>query len=107
MTWRGGARGALRSRAKWGYHLCMFYVYIILLKNGQNYVGFTRDLRKRLLRHQHHSSPTTSRIPPKELIFYAAFRSKEKALAFEKYLKSSSGFAFRNKRLVSPPLAKR
>jgi hypothetical protein len=28
------------------------------------------------------------------------FTTKEKALAFEKYLKSSSGFAFRNKHLV-------
>ena len=78
----------------------MFYVYILKLKNGQHCVGFTRDLEKRLIRHKNHSSPTTSRIEPEELVFYAAFRSKEKALAFERYLKSSSGFAFRNKRLV-------
>jgi len=78
----------------------MFYVYILKLANGQHYVGFTRDLRKRMARHHQHSSPTTSRISPKELIFYAAFKTKQKALDFEKYLKSSSGFAFRNKRLI-------
>ncbi|MDA1292342.1 MAG: GIY-YIG nuclease family protein, partial [bacterium] len=50
--------------------------------------------------HKNHSSPTTSRIEPEELIFYAAFKSKEKALDFERYLKSSSGFAFRNKRFI-------
>ena len=78
----------------------MFYAYILRLKNGQYYTGFTRDLKKRLARHKNHSSPTTSRIEPEELIFYAAFKTKSKALAFEKYLKSSSGFAFRNKRLI-------
>jgi len=78
----------------------MFFVYILRLKNGHHYIGFTRDLKKRLVRHKNHSSPTTSRLEPKELLFYAAFKSKEKALDFEKYLKSSSGFAFRNKRLI-------
>jgi len=79
----------------------MFYVYILRLKNGQYYAGFTRDLQKRLTRHKNHSSSTTSRIEPEKLMFYAAFSSKEKALDFERYLKSSSGFAFRNKRLIS------
>jgi len=78
----------------------MYYVYILKLKNGQHYVGFSRDLKKRLIQHKNHSSPTTSRIEPEELIFYAAFKSKEKALDFERYLKSSSGFAFRNKRFI-------
>ncbi len=34
------------------------------------------------------------------LVFYAAFVSAKRARAFEKYLKSSSGKAFRNKRLL-------
>jgi len=34
------------------------------------------------------------------LIWYCAFLEKKKVLAFEKYLKSSSGFAFRNKHLI-------
>jgi hypothetical protein len=33
-------------------------------------------------------------------VFYAAFTSKKKALGFETYLKTQSGYAFRNKRLV-------
>jgi len=99
---RGVCPAKLRTKggAKWGYTVHMYYVYILLLKNRQHYIGFTKDLRKRLLRHHRHSSPTTSRIPPEELVFYAAFCSKTKALDFERYLKSSSGFAFRNKRLV-------
>ncbi|MDO8648965.1 MAG: GIY-YIG nuclease family protein [Candidatus Peregrinibacteria bacterium] len=78
----------------------MQYVYILELENEQHYVGCTRDLSKRLIHHKHHSVPTTSRVRPKELLFYAAFNDSKKAFAFEKYLKSSSGFAFRNKRLI-------
>jgi len=43
---------------------------------------------------------STKNLRPAKLIFYAAFLNNRKALAFEKYLKSSSGFAFRNKRLI-------
>ena len=78
----------------------MHYVYILLLENGQHYVGCTQNLEQRLVKHKYRAVPTTSRIRPEELLFYSAFKSKEKAYAFEKYLKSSSGFAFRNKRLI-------
>ena len=78
----------------------MHYVYILHLENNQHYIGCTEDLEKRLEKHQHHAVPTTSRLRPDDLLFFAAFKAKEKAYAFEKYLKSSSGFAFRNKRLI-------
>jgi putative endonuclease len=78
----------------------MYYVYILELKNGEFYTGYTKDLRKRLQRHNNGTTVTTMSRPPKELVFYAALKTKKKALAFEEYLKSSSGFAFRNKRLV-------
>ena len=88
--------GLFRQR----YTLPMYYVYILKLNNNQHYVGCTQDLKQRLKKHKHHGVPTTSRIRPEELVFYAAFKNDEKAYAFEKYLKSSSGFAFRNKRLI-------
>lgn len=78
--------------------------YVLRLHSGVRkwsvYTGFTKDLKARLEKHIRHSVPTTSRIELEELLFYAAFKTEKKALAFEKYLKSSSGFAFRNKRLV-------
>ena len=80
--------------------LAMHYVYILELKNKQHYIGCTKDLNARLTKHNHHAVPTTSRIRPEKLLFYAAFETKERAYAFEKYLKSSSGNAFRKKRLV-------
>jgi len=81
----------------------MYFVYILHLENGQHYTGFTKDLNRRLEKHKQHSVPTTSRIRPNELIFFAAFKNEKKAIAFEKYLKSSSGHAFRNKRLIDFP----
>ena len=79
----------------------MHYVYILQLENGQHYVGSTANIDDRLARHEGGvACRTTERMPMKDMAFYAAFQSKEKAKAFERYLKSSSGFAFRNKRLL-------
>jgi len=77
-----------------------YYIYILQLANGSFYIGFTSNLKQRLKEHFSEKVCTTTRIKPVKLVFYAAFSSKMKALAFEKYLKSSSGFAFRNKRLI-------
>ncbi len=79
----------------------MYYVYILKLQNEDYYIGFTKDLQMRVQRHFQNSTSTTKRIKPKNLIFYAAFESKKLALDFEKYLKTPSGFAFRNKRLIT------
>ena len=49
--------------------------------------------------HNHGQSPHTSKYKPWNLITYLAFNEKDRALAFEKYLKSHSGKAFANKRL--------
>ncbi|MEI8229743.1 MAG: GIY-YIG nuclease family protein [Candidatus Peregrinibacteria bacterium] len=79
----------------------MYYVYILNLENGQNYVGYTTNLDDRLARHAlGKACTTTTRVHAESVAFYAAFTSEELARNFERYLKSSSGFAFRNKRLI-------
>ena len=78
----------------------MCYVYILLLNNGKFYIGFSENLKQRVEEHQIGRVSATKLFLPAELVFYAAFKAKKKALGFEKYLKSHSGFAFRNKRLV-------
>ena len=79
----------------------MHYVYILNLKNGQKYVGYTTNIDDRYARHvRGEACETTERIPVESLDFYAAFKDEQKARDFEKYLKSSSGFAFRSKRLL-------
>jgi len=64
------------------------------------YVGFTQDLKKRLANHNSGTTEHTKKYLPWELIMYLAFSNKIKALEFEKYLKSHSGRAFRDKRLI-------
>jgi len=78
----------------------MFYTYILLLSNGQYYVGHTDDLKQRFKYHQDGRVIATKGFRPLKLVFYAAFVTEMKAIKFEKYLKSSSGHAFRNKRLI-------
>ena len=78
----------------------MYYVYILKLKNGGFYVGYSTNLKKRIEAHKQGIVKSTRNFRPIKLVFYAAFSSESKALAFEKYLKSSSGHAFRKKRLI-------
>ena len=78
----------------------MYYAYILQLRDKTYYHGFSNNLKKRVKDHQHGLVLSTKNLRPLKLIFYAAFLSKTKALAFENYLKSHSGYAFRNKRLI-------
>lgn len=78
----------------------MYYVYILQLRDFTYYHGSAADLKKRIKDHRHGLVSSTKNLRPIKLVFYAAFKSKIKALQFEKYLKTTSGWAFRNKRLV-------
>lgn len=79
----------------------MWYVYIIRSKAfpEQEYTGASADLKQRLADHNAGKSKHTAKFLPGDLVWYAAFPDKLKALAFEKYLKSHSGRAFAKKRL--------
>lgn len=78
----------------------MYYVYILQLRNKTYYIGFSSDLRSRIENHQKGLVPQTKNFRPLKLIYYSAFALKLKALHFESYLKTGSGFAFRNKHLI-------
>lgn len=78
----------------------MYYVYILQSqKDGSRYIGVTADLKKRLLQHNAGNSTYSNTKRPYKIHWYAAFINKEKAYAFETYLKSSSGYAFTKKHL--------
>lgn len=68
--------------------------------NKTKYIGYSSHLKNRIKEHETGNVPQTRKLRPIRLIYYAAFHSKKKALDFEKYLKTTSGFAFRNKRLI-------
>lgn len=78
----------------------MQYVYILKRSDNTFYTGCTNDLKDRLDRHQKGYVDSTKNYLPVELVYYCAFQNKDKAFAFEKYLKSGSGIAFRNKHLL-------
>jgi putative endonuclease len=81
----------------------MFYVYILQSTAfpREVYTGFSENIDSRVNDHNSGKSVHTAKFAPWKLLWYAAFPKKEQALAFERYLKTSSGIAFRNKRLVS------
>lgn len=78
----------------------IYYVYIIKLANNSYYTGYTIDIKKRVMEHKSNKCTTTKRLVFEKLVWFGAFNSKKLALEFERYLKSSSGFAFRNKHFI-------
>lgn len=79
----------------------MYYVYILKSEiDNSRYIGVTKDLKRRLLEHNNGNSRYSRTKRPFKLIWYSTFISKDKAYAFEKYLKSSSGYAFTKKHLI-------
>ena len=78
----------------------MHYVYILKsLRNPlQKYIGFTSDLKKRLADHNCSRCAHTSKFMPWKIDTYIAFSDKGKAIEFERYLKTGSGWAFLGKR---------
>ena len=79
----------------------MIYVYILqcIAEPDRFYTGFSEDLRGRLEDHNSGKVPHTSKFKPWRLNTYVAFSDRERAIAFEKYLKTHSGRAFAVKRL--------
>lgn len=78
----------------------MYFVYILKCSDGTFYKGCTSDLDDRMNRHNSgYIKYTASRLPI-EMITYLAFNNKYKAFEFEKYLKTGSGRALMNKRLL-------
>lgn len=78
----------------------MHYVYILRLCDKSLYIGYSSDLKSRIKTHNAGSVSSTKNFRPLNLIYYSGFISKKKAKDFEQYLKTGSGFAFRNKHLV-------
>jgi putative endonuclease len=69
-----------------------FYVYVLKsLKDGNLYVGKTKDLKNRLKRHQKgYIKATKGRLPVK-LVYYEAYRDKNKCGQQELFYKSGTG----------------
>jgi predicted GIY-YIG superfamily endonuclease len=77
------------------------YVYSLesVTEPERHYVGSTDDLKSRFKAHNDGRASHTAKLKPWRLNTYIAFSDKDRAVAFEKYLKSHSGRAFARKRL--------
>ena len=73
-----------------------YYVYILTdtATGTHHYVGSTQDLQARLVKHNSGEVPHTSKFKPWRIETAVAFSSKEKAYAFESYLKTHCGRTF-------------
>ncbi|KKQ18605.1 MAG: hypothetical protein US31_C0003G0034 [Berkelbacteria bacterium GW2011_GWA1_36_9] len=78
----------------------MFYVYAFYDKNRKTfYVGFTNDLKRRVLEHKLGKTHTTYRMADKLLVYYEASISKKDATEREKQLKTGFGRGYLKRRL--------
>lgn len=69
-----------------------FYVYILLsLKNQSLYIGYTTNLKNRLILHAKGQVPSTKARAPFKLIHYEYFVNEKDTKAREEFLKSGYG----------------
>lgn len=79
----------------------MYFVYILQSKKDKSlYVGSTENVKQRLTDHNSGKAKYSSSKRPYVLKWFCIFPNKRQALAFEKYLKQGSGFAFVRKHLL-------
>ena len=71
-----------------------WYVYIMRANNGLLYTGCTHDLSYWIIRHNSGYGDAASNSLPGILLGFTAFRDRQKAIAFERYLTSGSGRTF-------------
>ena len=79
----------------------MYCVYILRSVNKEwYYVGYASELKRRINDHNQGKVESTKPHRPFRIASYIAVERKETAIQLEAYLKSGSGIAWRNKRLL-------
>lgn len=72
--------------------IMFYYAYVLRSKkNGNLYIGFTNDLKRRFQEHNRGLNFSTKPYAPWELIHYEAYKDEDDAKRREKYLKTSIG----------------
>jgi len=78
----------------------MWYVYVLSSRKKDSwYIGSTRDLQKRILRHNSGKNKSTKHGIPWKLIYCEISLNRNDARAREKYLKSGMGRKYLKNRL--------
>jgi putative endonuclease len=72
----------------------MKFYYVYVLHNSQRnfiYIGYSEDLKSRVVSHNNGENKSTKAYIPLELIHYEAYKNKADAKRRELYLKSNRG----------------
>lgn len=77
----------------------MYYVYVLLGNDNKFYTGYTENLKQRFEQHNKGNVKSTKNRIPLKLIYYEACINGKDALKREKYLKTTWGKRYLNKRL--------
>ncbi len=62
----------------------MFYVYVLRLREGNLYIGYTNNLERRLSQHNNGRSIYTKSRRPLKLVYYEAYCSEKDARTRER-----------------------
>jgi predicted GIY-YIG superfamily endonuclease len=78
-----------------------YYVYVLQSEADPRrfYTGLTHDLKARIAKHNRGEVPHSAKFRPWRIKTAVAFTDRERAIGFERYLKTASGRAFMKKRL--------
>ncbi len=80
----------------------MYYTYVLTSeKDKKLYVGWTIDLRLRLVKHNKGRALSTKFRGPFKLVYYEACLNKRDAIKREKALKTGFGRAYLKRRITS------
>jgi putative endonuclease len=78
----------------------MYYTYVLFNEDdNQFYVGFTKNLKRRIEEHKNGKVKSTSSRQPLKLIYYEACIDEKDARKREKYFKTGFGRRFLRNRL--------
>ncbi len=80
----------------------MYYVvyFIESIKDpNRHYIGWTTDIKRRIIQHNQGSTISTKKHMPWKLIYAELYLNKKDATGREKFLKSGSGWKFLKKQL--------
>ena len=80
--------------------MSMYYVYVLQSKSDGNfYVGYTADLKRRFALHNSGEISSTKNRVPLILVYYEASLCRKDAIHREKYLKTTYGHRYIRQRL--------
>ncbi len=78
-----------------------YYTYVLVSeKDGDLYIGWSSDLRARIIKHNNGLVNATRERKPMKLVYYEACLNKTKAIEREKQLKTGFGRSYLKRRLM-------